>query len=76
MNVLRLQRWMGHNLAAFTLEVYGHLLDDDPGPPLDLRAQTSPADAQATGKAPSRVESAKRDHLSGLPSRRHRSLGR
>jgi hypothetical protein len=27
---------MGHHSAAFTLEVYGHLLDDDLGPPLDL----------------------------------------
>lgn len=35
-SVLRLQRWMGHHSAAFTLEVYGHLLDDDLGPPLDL----------------------------------------
>lgn len=33
---LRLQRWMGHHSAAFTLEVYGHLLDDDLGPPLDI----------------------------------------
>ncbi|HET6449464.1 MAG TPA: site-specific integrase [Conexibacter sp.] len=35
-SVLRLQRWMGHHSAAFTLEVYGHLLADDLGPPLDL----------------------------------------
>ena len=34
---LRLQRWMGHHSAAFTLEVYGHLLDGDLGPPLDIR---------------------------------------
>lgn len=39
MNVLRLQRWMGHHSPAFTLEVYGHLLDGDLGPPLDLRAE-------------------------------------
>jgi hypothetical protein len=31
--------WMGHHSPAFTLEVYGHLLDgNDLGPPLDLRA--------------------------------------
>lgn len=36
---LRLQRWMGHHSAAFTLEVYGHLLDDDLGPPIDLAEQ-------------------------------------
>jgi integrase len=31
---LRLQRWMGHHSAAFTLDTYGHLLRDDLG--LDL----------------------------------------
>ena len=36
---LRLQRWMGHHSAAFTLEVYGHLLDGDLGPPLDIRRE-------------------------------------
>jgi integrase len=39
MNVPRLQRWMGHHSPAFTLEVYGHLLAGDLGPPLDLRAE-------------------------------------
>jgi integrase len=40
LNVLRLQRWMGHHSPAFTLEVYGHLLDGgDLGPPLDLSAE-------------------------------------
>lgn len=34
---LRLQRWMGHHSPAFTLETYGHLIDGDLGPPLDLR---------------------------------------
>ena len=33
---LRLQRWMGHHSAAFTLDTYGHLLHDDLGPHLDL----------------------------------------
>jgi integrase len=37
LSVLRLQRWMGHHSPAFTLETYGHLLDGDLGPPLDLR---------------------------------------
>jgi integrase len=32
----RLQRWMGHHSAAFTLDTYGHLLRDDLGPHLDL----------------------------------------
>jgi integrase len=33
---LRLQRWMGHHSAAFTLDTYGHLLGDDLGPHLNL----------------------------------------
>lgn len=45
LNVLRLQRWMGHHSAAFTIEVYGHLLDRGHlGPGLDLRAELAPAD--------------------------------
>jgi integrase len=36
---LRLQRWMGHHSPAFTLETYGHLLDGDLGPALDLRKE-------------------------------------
>lgn len=44
MNVLRLQRWMGHHSPAFTLEVYGHLLDSDLGPPQDLQAELAPRD--------------------------------
>lgn len=34
---LRLQRWMGHHSPTFTLETYGHLIDGDLGPALDLR---------------------------------------
>jgi len=33
---LRLQRWMGHHSAAFTLDNYGHLIDNGLGPSLDL----------------------------------------
>lgn len=36
---LRLQRWMGHHSAAFTLDNYGHLIDDNLGPSLDLGDQ-------------------------------------
>jgi integrase len=36
---LRLQRWMGHHSPAFTLETYGHLIDGDLGPALDLRKE-------------------------------------
>jgi integrase len=39
LSVLRLQRWMGHHSPAFTLEIYGHLLDGDLGPPLDLKTE-------------------------------------
>ncbi|MEA2131213.1 MAG: hypothetical protein QOJ85_4104 [Solirubrobacteraceae bacterium] len=39
---LRLQRWMGHHSPAFTLETYGHLIDGDLGPPLDLRHELRP----------------------------------
>jgi integrase len=33
---LRLQRWMGHHAAAFTLDTFGHPLGDDLGPRLDV----------------------------------------
>lgn len=33
---LRLQRWMGHHAAAYTLDTYGHLIDDELGDALDL----------------------------------------
>jgi integrase len=33
---LRLQRWMGHHSAAYTLDVYGHLIDAELASPLDL----------------------------------------
>lgn len=35
-NPLRLQRWMGHHSAAYTLETYGHLIDDEIGGALEL----------------------------------------
>jgi integrase len=37
-NPLRLQRWMGHHSAAFTLDNYGHLIDDGLRPYLSLEA--------------------------------------
>ena len=40
---LRLQRWMGHHSPAFTLETYGHLIDGDLGPALDLRKELDSA---------------------------------
>ena len=35
-SMLRLQRWMGHYSAAYTLETYGHLIDGELGNPLEL----------------------------------------
>jgi integrase len=43
LSVLRLQRWMGHHSPAFTLEVYGHLLDGDLGPALAPHKELRPA---------------------------------
>jgi integrase len=45
---LRLQRWMGHHSAAFTLDTYGHLLHDDLGPHLDLGSETDDRSPPAT----------------------------
>lgn len=36
---LRMQRWMDHHSAAYTLDVYGHLLEERLGPGLDLEAE-------------------------------------
>jgi integrase len=35
-SALRLQRWMGHHSAAFTLDTYGHLMQDGLGPSLEV----------------------------------------
>lgn len=48
---LRLQRWLGHHSPAFTLETYGHLIDDDLGPALDLRKQLPAVRSQQTTPA-------------------------
>jgi integrase len=45
---LRLQRWMGHHSPAFTLETYGHLIDGDLGPGLDLRKELASAKRKST----------------------------
>ena len=36
---LRLQRWMGHHSAAYTLDAYGHLIDAELASPLDLNTE-------------------------------------
>jgi integrase len=41
-SMLRLQRWMGHHSAAYTLETYGHLLDGELGTPLELKHLGTP----------------------------------
>ncbi|MHB8234317.1 MAG: tyrosine-type recombinase/integrase [Solirubrobacteraceae bacterium] len=38
-NIVQVQHWLGHHSAAFTLSVYGHLLDGDIGEPLALPSQ-------------------------------------
>jgi hypothetical protein len=45
---LRPQRWMGHHSPAFTLETYGHLIDGDLGPALDLRKELAWAERRST----------------------------
>ncbi len=45
---LRLQRWMGHHSPAFTVETYGHLIDGDLGPALDLRTGQKPTDPRVS----------------------------
>lgn len=34
---LRLQRWMGHHSAAYTLDAYGHLIDGEMGAALECK---------------------------------------
>ena len=47
---LRLQRWMGHHSPAFTLESYGHLIDGDLGPALDLRKELRDGPQPGSGR--------------------------
>jgi integrase len=44
---LRLQRWMGHHSAAYTLDVYGHLIDAELAPALDLGAELALGGSEA-----------------------------
>jgi integrase len=41
-NILQVSRWLGHHSPSFTLDVYGHLMDDGVGAPLDV-STTAPA---------------------------------
>ena len=42
-NAKQVQRWLGHHSAAFTLDTYVHLLEDQLGEPLQLSAEPVPA---------------------------------
>jgi integrase len=44
---LRLQRWMGHHSAAYTLDAYGHLIDGELGPALELNTILNPQQVRA-----------------------------
>lgn len=44
-NAKQVQRWLDDHSAAFTLDTYVHLLEDQLGEPLELEGQQSPADA-------------------------------
>ncbi len=39
LSLLRLQRWMGHHSAAYTLDTYGHLIDAELASPIDLKVE-------------------------------------
>ena len=40
-SIVQVSRWLGHHSPSFTLTVYGHLMDDGVGAPLDLGGVTS-----------------------------------
>lgn len=42
LSLLRLQLWMGHHSAAYTVDTYGHLIDHGLSPALDLRHELEP----------------------------------
>jgi len=43
-NAKQVQRWLGHHSAAFTLDTYVHLLEDQLGEPLELEGELSAVD--------------------------------
>jgi integrase len=53
-NVVQVQHWLGRHAASFTLDTYGHLLDEDLGEPLkpvQVGARSAPRqeEPQTTG---------------------------
>lgn len=57
-NIVRLSRLLGHHSAAFTLNVYAHLLDDGLGAPLDLAAELRRGDSMGTAERSDAARSA------------------
>ncbi len=55
-NIVQLSRVLGHHSASFTLDVYGHLLDDDTGDPLDLDIALKRINAHPIEAAKAQVE--------------------
>lgn len=49
---LRVQRWMGHHSAAYTFDAYGHLIDGELSPALDLERELKPEKRQASHRVP------------------------
>lgn len=49
LSLLRLQLWMGHHSAAYTIDTYGHLVDPDLSPPLDLSWELKSGSEPAVG---------------------------
>lgn len=56
-NAKQVQRWLGHHSAAFTLDTYIHLLDDDLGEPLPEPVPGSPGSARGQRDTPNQAES-------------------
>jgi len=62
-NAVKVQRWLGHHSAAFTLERYVHLLDADLGEALDLDGLlTPPTGDQVATATRSRLAARERQH--------------
>jgi len=58
-NVMQLSRLLGHHSAAFTLEIYGHIMDADVGEPIALATELESGNevaTEATGTGPTEPE--------------------
>ena len=61
-NVVRVQRWLGHHAASFTLDTYVHLLRDDLPEPMEARGNK-----KATGRMESDANSRTADPVRTAP---------